>query len=422
MTAEIAILNKTAVALAADSAVTIGSGANAKIYNTVNKIFELSETCPVGIMVFNRLDFMNIPLEVLIKEYRKSRRQTSFKNIIAWRDDFIKYLSSEVKYTAEDERENIETIIRDAIDILAQRFNASFNRHISTAKKYLPSKMNGLLIKETNFLISFYRSKQFSDTGTTKKLPADLDLAVEEITSQYLHFSITAASTIKIKEYIGYVLSKDVLSSYRTGIVIAGFGDEEIFPSLSHIEIDGIVCGKLKKNIKNHVDIDRRGTHAEILGFAQDDMVQSFVNGVDPQYRDYTVKIIREAIEETAKIVLTPVLNNQIKTDEIIAKIKPDFEKLSVDYSKKSDNFINSRFTQEIKSMVRAMPKQDLATLAESLIEITSLKRKVTRARETVGGDVDVAVISKSEGLVWVRRKHYFPSDINSRFFSRHFK
>ncbi len=69
--------------------------------------------------------------------------------------------------------------------------------------------------------------------------------------------------------------------------------------------------------------------------------------------------------------------------------------------------------------MVRSMPKEELANLAESLIDITSLKRKVTRDRETVGGDVDVAVISRSEGLVWVKRKHYFPADLNSKFFGR---
>ncbi len=39
MTAEVAVMNTMAVALAADSAVTIGKG---KIYNTANKLFELS--------------------------------------------------------------------------------------------------------------------------------------------------------------------------------------------------------------------------------------------------------------------------------------------------------------------------------------------------------------------------------------------
>ena len=39
MTAEIAIMNKMAVALAADSAVTISQEEEQKTYNTVNKLF-----------------------------------------------------------------------------------------------------------------------------------------------------------------------------------------------------------------------------------------------------------------------------------------------------------------------------------------------------------------------------------------------
>ncbi|WP_230079588.1 hypothetical protein [Serratia marcescens] len=52
MTAEIAVFNKSAVALAADSAVTISGGDGvSKIYNGADKLFALSRHHPVGIMV-----------------------------------------------------------------------------------------------------------------------------------------------------------------------------------------------------------------------------------------------------------------------------------------------------------------------------------------------------------------------------------
>jgi hypothetical protein len=69
--------------------------------------------------------------------------------------------------------------------------------------------------------------------------------------------------------------------------------------------------------------------------------------------------------------------------------------------------------------MVEFMPKPELAKMAEALVELTSIKRRVTRGMETVGGPIDVAVISQSEGFVWIRRKHYFPAELNSRYFSR---
>jgi ATP-dependent protease HslVU (ClpYQ) peptidase subunit len=48
MTAEIAVLNSQGVAMAADSAVSIGSS---KVYNSANKLFALTKKHPVGVMV-----------------------------------------------------------------------------------------------------------------------------------------------------------------------------------------------------------------------------------------------------------------------------------------------------------------------------------------------------------------------------------
>ena len=61
MTAEIALMNKSAIALAADSAVTIeGAGSN-KVFNTANKLFTLSKHHPIGIMYYNSTEFGGVP-------------------------------------------------------------------------------------------------------------------------------------------------------------------------------------------------------------------------------------------------------------------------------------------------------------------------------------------------------------------------
>jgi len=68
---------------------------------------------------------------------------------------------------------------------------------------------------------------------------------------------------------------------------------------------------------------------------------------------------------------------------------------------------------------INALPKEELGNMCESLIHLTSLKRKVDDGLETVGGVVDVAIISKGDGLIWAKRKHYFDSNLNSQFFER---
>ena len=61
-----------------------------------------------------------------------------------------------------------------------------------------------------------------------------------------------------------------------------------------------------------------------------------------------------------------------------------------------------------------------MASMAESLIAITALKRRVTLGPDTVGGPIDVAVISKGDGFIWIKRKHYFDIELNRSFMQRY--
>jgi len=103
MTAEIAILNKAGVALAADSKVTIGG---VKTFDTANKFFCLSKFHPVGIMIFGNAEFMGFPWETIVKMYRHNKRDSGEESITQWAIDFIKFLSSFADITDEDKQDN----------------------------------------------------------------------------------------------------------------------------------------------------------------------------------------------------------------------------------------------------------------------------------------------------------------------------
>ena len=62
----------------------------------------------------------------------------------------------------------------------------------------------------------------------------------------------------------------------------------------------------------------------------------------------------------------------------------------------------------------------DMANVAESLVALTSLVHRMSPKEESVGGPVDVAVISKGDGLIWIKRKHYFNPDLNTQFFNNY--
>ena len=418
MTAEIAILNKYAVVLAADSAVTVGGGT--KIFDTVNKIFEISDS--IGLMIFNNPDFVGFPLEVLAKKFRRSYRDKKYSTVKECKEEFVKFLISENNLPDDLLFENslgiLEAILSDLMKDLSRDLSIIISKNI---KNVQTSKFNGALHKileaDKKLVTSLYdKIDGMSKFDFSKKLEDGLIKSAELIFKPVV---LTDTSKNKIKSYVKSYIKSQRMSPRSTGLVFSGYGEEEIFPSLVHVELDGIFDGNLRQVVINEVDIDRRKDRGILLGFAQDDMVQSFVNGTDPLFRAFSEELLFEAMQSSALLVAKGVYGDDTKANALMSALAANFDSLAEDFRTEIKQFVASKFTQDVQSMVMSMPRQEMANLAEALIDITSMKRRVTRQQESVGGDVDVAVISKSEGLVWVKRKHYFPAEINSRFFGR---
>ena len=111
MTAEIALLNKTAVALAADSAVTLAE--SGKVY-TGNKLFALSRYQSVGVMIYNNAEFMDVPWETLIKMYRQSLGLDAKPTIYDYLENFLEYISDSFVCTEEQQLRNALRIACDS--------------------------------------------------------------------------------------------------------------------------------------------------------------------------------------------------------------------------------------------------------------------------------------------------------------------
>ena len=106
MTALVGILNKRAVAIAADSAITVSyaSDERKKIYNTGQKIFRLSEAQPVGVMLYNNVEFMSTPWEVIIKLYHDRCGHHNLPLLKDYKEDFVKFLHDNQFFVTEAEQ------------------------------------------------------------------------------------------------------------------------------------------------------------------------------------------------------------------------------------------------------------------------------------------------------------------------------
>ena len=95
MSAGICIMNRNAIAMAADSAVTVGD--HAAIHNSVNKLFSLSRTAPVSLIIYANATLMTVPVEIIVKQYKKQLGDRTFPHLSNYVDDFISYIESNSK-------------------------------------------------------------------------------------------------------------------------------------------------------------------------------------------------------------------------------------------------------------------------------------------------------------------------------------
>jgi hypothetical protein len=425
MTAEIAIVNKGAVVLAADSAVTINVGGSEKIYNSVNKIFDLNMACPIGIMVYGNLEFMGVPLETIIKLYRRERNAQSFSTIKEVAENFIEYLQNCPHVTDDDQIANVGSILasryRELYETFYARFLNTMQKESSAFTTHANDVLSDLADRGIKAARRLRRPSGISANEESKIFEVYQDAHDEIIKEIFQHIKLYKNTQNKLRELSKLWLCRPTMSPIRTGVVIAGFGTSEIFPSLVNIEIDGIIRDRLKSVYVDSIEIDRSGTSgADIIPFAQKEMVERFLKGVDPDFEAYSFRQFSQILLAAGtKLIGEHLVGTEEAKNQAISKFS-DFVRDSIESLKKKTNgFKDQNFRKKVLDMVLFMPKQELANMAESLINLTSLKRRVSAERETVGGPVDVAVISKDEGFVWIKRKHYFDKDLNPRYFVR---
>jgi len=205
-----------------------------------------------------------------------------------------------------------------------------------------------------------------------------------------------------------------------SGIVIVGFGEKEIFPAIVGFEIYGVLFNRIRF-IQKVNDTVKSETHGGlILPLAQRDEVDAFVRGIHPDYYNEIDTYVNSMLWGFPKAIL--------KTLKIDEKKKIIFEKTLEKITKKEykefqrqfESYEQSVFVNSITEAVGFLPIKEMAEMAEALVNITALKRKVSPDQETVGGTTDVAVITKGDGFIWIHRKHYFDIKLNPHFVARY--
>lgn len=75
MTSEVVLLNKEAIVIAADSAVTVGREPHPRYSKSANKIFDASAHGNLAVAIYSGADIDSVPWELAIKQFRRADSQ-----------------------------------------------------------------------------------------------------------------------------------------------------------------------------------------------------------------------------------------------------------------------------------------------------------------------------------------------------------
>jgi hypothetical protein len=429
MTAEVGILNRIGVALAADSAVTVGTESTKKVYNSANKLFSLSKHHPVGIMIYGGANFMSIPWETIIKTYRERLGSEKKNTLKEYYDDFINFIKNDPRLqNTKSEIVLVQRIFNEVFLSLLNEIEGRINDYIS--KNSVPEKST--VEKWILNLAGVYTEKIKNNWKTVSGFDEDFYTEFKKRHEKYIMAVIDSHMTFKLGQSsrdqlfdMAYsLIVSNIFSNSSSGVVIAGYGEDELFPSMYDCKIEGIINGRLKiienePTIIGPVSSEATVTSA-IKPFAQQDMVNSFLQGIDPFLEKKIYEILETIMKKFPDMIeqkITGALDQQDK--EIIKQLGIDI----LSYFQSELNQIQKDiYINPVIGIVDILPKEELAAMAEALVNLTSFKRRVSIEAETVGGPIDVAVITKGDGLVWIKRKHYFDPNLNYHFFQNYIR
>lgn len=438
MTAEIAIMNLQAIALAADSAVTVSThGGQSKVFTLGNKLFALSRVAPVGILTYGNASFMGIPWETLVKEYRRGLADATFPRLASYMDNFCEFLVLHAtQHISEETKQRyalalayrviveIESKVDSALEnelrkVMSDDESISMNKlHIVSAE--LRDKITGEIVDN---YYSLARSTPSIDDSIEfrRAVKGILDASFTKMRKEIFPHRLPSGVSFKLKVIAGKAISGFMAqpSPFQTGIAIAGFGENDMLPALIQVDIEGFVCGQLKKKQPEFQQLTPE-MNALIAPFAQVDMVHQFMEGIALEYQEFIAESLAGYLDDYLGNLVNVVENiGGIRLGGAIEELKKLHPQIVQSFSEDFANARRSVSVGPIVDAVGALPKEHLAEMAEALINLTSLKRRVSLEEETVGGPTDVALITKGDGMVWIKRKQYFPPELNQGYLAR---
>ena len=411
MTSEIAVMNQRAVALAADSAVTLIDGGTVVVRNEQRKLFILAEGQPVAIMFFGLADMLGHPWDHLIEHFQTTHRKdgarphvrdysTAFTAMLDNLDEF---------FPPERQKEDYRRLL------------ASVFRHIFAYAQFLreSSEDPALMADDTRVLGAaierVWREYQQREDGTPRRdlpcFPQDFAAKVlsrhagqinELIGYGFGQFTLSKDAVQRLNDIAGFCVTKDLFLEDVSGLVFAGFGSEDRYPSVVTYYVSAVVDGIAKRSEVSVDTIDNE-TRSKVRVFADSEVTHAFLRGIDFNLERRLYAGFRMLLHGVVDEVIAAFPNAAPGVrEELRKRFQTDFVPRYFDaFRGMIGEYQQQAFINPVLRVLEIAGRNELAETARSLVELNVFKKRIMAQKETVGGAIDVAIISRDAGFQW---------------------
>lgn len=382
MTCVVAVMNTRGIALAADSAVTLGDE-KPKIYNTAEKLFSISSNIPVAFMTFGSADLMDAPWETIIGAYAQRLGNRRFDTLEQYAGSFFSFIEG---WGALFPQNRQEEYVGRLVGTIWSGYRAKLEEEMSDNGTHSESERSKSLRRILDEDIEDFEDDDRLDNispdygSEVLRTYADVLKSVEAEVFDGIRLNANIRSGLL--ETAKCILERQCGGPFGSGIVIAGMGEEEPFPATIEYFVGTLAAGRLRyrKSSEGRINGD---CIASVMPFAQRETIDMIISGIHPHIRAMMLRTFSEHIFETA-----------------------DASGGADDVEEKILDFINDQYEDPFMTAVSALPRQDLAKMAEALVNLTAFIMRMSADQdETVSEPIDVAILSKSDGFTWVKHK-----------------
>jgi hypothetical protein len=336
---------------------------------------------------------MGVPWETIVKIYAKGLGNRTFETLEHYAKDFLTFIEeASTLFPAENQKSWVADVVGDVWSSLYQnKLQERMKKSPNATDEVTSAALLDLIHKDHKDWAHYPTLEGVGADYGARVLQSYADVIDQEEAKVFKGTKLTPQIRHDLRETVRFIFEKEWFHpNAESYVVIAGMGEAEPFPAVLVFQIGTVAADKLRyrKADEGRVRFD---DDAYVMPFAQTQTVDMIFRGIHPLLKAEFIDNAEHWLPDIGKM-------KKGSESERINKFKENVDNVLKEISK--------RHYRPLIEAVAALSRQDLAKMAHSLVSLTAfLMRMDVDQRETVAEPIDVAILSKGDGFIWIKHK-----------------